>query len=184
MTTALAATPRPQKRHTAESTEGALVNLMDQLKRAVAKGAKVLLGGNRIDRPGSFMEPTMRTNIKAEYPAYREEFFGPVAPIFRVRNDDEAIALANGSDFGLGGAVFTRNVVLGRQRASRIDTGMVFIDHPTWTACDQPFGGIKNSGYGRELSQLGIQEFASKKLVRVGGSSKGDFYASSKGDRS
>ena len=149
------------------STEAALVNLLDQIKGAVAKGAKVLLGGNRIDRPGSFMQPTIITNIKPGNPAYREEFFGPVALIFRVRNEDEAVALANDSDYGLGGSIFTKNVALGKQVASRIDTGMVFINHPTWTACDLPFGGIKNSGYGRELSSLGIQEFVNKKLVRV-----------------
>ena len=149
------------------STEAALVNLLDQIKRAVAKGAKVLLGGNRIDRPGSFMQPTILTNIKPGNPAYREEFFGPVALFFRVKNEDEAVALANDSDFGLGGSVFTKNIALGKQVAGRIDTGMVFINHPTWTACDLPFGGIKNSGYGRELSGLGIQEFVNKKLVRT-----------------
>ena len=149
------------------STEAALVNLLAQIKGAVAKGAKVLLGGNRIDRPGSFMQPTILTNIKPGNPAYREEFFGPVALFFRVKNEDEAVALANDSDFGLGGSVFTKNVALGKQVASRIDTGMVFINHPTWTACDLPFGGIKNSGYGRELSGLGIQEFVNKKLVRT-----------------
>jgi succinate-semialdehyde dehydrogenase/glutarate-semialdehyde dehydrogenase len=149
------------------STEAALVDLLDQIKGAVAKGAKVLLGGNRIDRPGSFMQPTIITNIKPSNPAYREEFFGPVALIFRVRNEDEAVALANDSDYGLGGSIFTKNVALGKQVASRIDPGMVFINHPTWTACDLPFGGIKNSGYGRELPSLGIQEFVNKKLVRV-----------------
>lgn len=149
------------------STEAALINLLAQIKGAVAKGAKVLLGGNRIDRPGSFMQPTILTNIKPGNPAYREEFFGPVAIIFRVKNEDEAVALANDSDFGLGGSVFTQNVALGKQVATRIDTGMVFINHPTWTACDLPFGGIKNSGYGRELSALGIQEFVNKKLVRT-----------------
>lgn len=149
------------------STEAALINLLAQIKGAVAKGAKVLLGGNRIDRPGSFMQPTILTNIKPSNPAYREEFFGPVALIFRVKNQDEAVALANDSDFGLGGSVFTKDVALGKQVASRIDTGMVFINHPTWTACDLPFGGIKNSGYGRELSALGIQEFVNKKLVRT-----------------
>ena len=149
------------------STEAALVKLLHQIKQAVAKGATVVMGGKRIDRPGSFMQPTILTNIKPGNPAYREEFFGPVALFFRVKNEDEAVALANDSDFGLGGSVFTKNVALGKQVASRIDTGMVFINHPTWTACDLPFGGIKNSGYGRELSGLGIQEFVNKKLVRT-----------------
>jgi len=149
------------------STEAALIHLLDQIKGAVANGAKVLMGGNRMDRPGSFMQPTILTNIKPGNPAYREEFFGPVALIFRVNNADEAVALANDSDYGLGGSVFTKNIALGKQMASRIDTGMVFINHPTWTACDLPFGGIKNSGYGRELSGLGIQEFVNRKLVRT-----------------
>ena len=89
------------------------------------------------------------------------------ALFFRVKDEDEAVALANDSDFGLGGSVFTNDIARGRRVASRIDTGMVFINHPTWTAADLPFGGIKHSGYGRELSGLGIQEFVNKKLVRV-----------------
>ncbi|MGC9940424.1 MAG: NAD-dependent succinate-semialdehyde dehydrogenase [Verrucomicrobiota bacterium] len=149
------------------STEAALVQLLGQVKRAVAKGAKVVLGGKRIDCAGSYMQPTILTNIRPANPAFREEFFGPVALVFRVKNEDEAVSLANDSEFGLGGSVFTANVARGKQVASRLDTGMVFINHPTWTAADLPFGGIKNSGYGRELSSLGIQEFVNKKLVRV-----------------
>ena len=113
------------------------------------------------------MQPTILTNIKPTNPAYREEFFGPVALFFRVKNEDEAVALANDSDFGLGGSIFTNDIARGKRVASRIDTGMVFNNHPTWTASDLPFGGIKHSGYGRELSGLGIQEFVNKKLVRV-----------------
>ena len=149
------------------STEAALVTLLAQVKRAVSKGATVALGGKRIARPGFFMQPTILANIKPTNPAYREEFFGPVALFFRVKNEDEAVALANDSDFGLGGSVFTQDIARGQRVASRMDTGMVFINHPTWTAADLPFGGIKNSGYGRELSSLGIQEFVNKKLVRV-----------------
>jgi succinate-semialdehyde dehydrogenase/glutarate-semialdehyde dehydrogenase len=149
------------------STEAALVQLLDQVKRAVAKGATVVMGGNRIDRPGSFMQPTILSNIKPSNPAFREEFFGPVALFFRVKNEDEAVALANDSDFGLGGSVFTKDVARGKRVASRVDTGMMFINHPTWTTADLPFGGIKDSGYGRELSSMGIQEFVNKKLVRV-----------------
>ena len=149
------------------STEAALVKLLDQVKRAVEKGATLVMGGKRIDRPGAFMQPTILANIKPENPAFREEFFGPVALFFRVRNEDEAVVLANDSDFGLGGSVFTTDVVRGKRVASRIDTGMMFVNHPTWTTPDLPFGGIKNSGYGRELSSMGIQEFVNKKLVRV-----------------
>ena len=149
------------------STEAALVQLLAQVNRAVAKGATKVMGGKRIERPGSFMQPTILTNIKPGNPANHEEFFGPVALFFRVKNEDEAVVLANDSDFGLGGSVFTKDVARGKRVASRIDTGMMFINHPTWTAADLPFGGIKNSCYGRELSSLGIQEFVNKKLVRV-----------------
>ena len=149
------------------STEAALVKLLAQVEQAVAKGAAVVMGGKRINRPGSFMQPTILTNIKSDNPAFREEFFGPVALFFWVKNEDEAVALANNSDFGLGGSVFTRNIARGKRLASRVDTGMMFINQPTWSAPDLPFGGIKNSGYGRELSSMGIQEFVNKKLVRV-----------------
>ena len=149
------------------SSESALVKLLGQVTQAVAKGATVVAGGKRIDRPGSFMEPTILTNIKSDNPAFREEFFGPVALFFRVKNEDEAVALANDSDYGLGGSVFTADIARGKSVASRVDTGMMFINHPTGSTPDLPFGGIKNSGYGRELSAMGIQEFVNKKLVRV-----------------
>ena len=149
------------------STEEALLKLLDQVKRAVSNGATVVMGGNRICRPGSFMQPTILTNIMCDNPAFREEFFGPVALFFRVKNEDEAVALANDSDLGLGGSVFTRDIARGKRVACRVDTGMMFINQPTWTSPDLPFGGIKNSGYGRELSSMGIQEFVNKKLVRV-----------------
>ncbi len=149
------------------SSEAALVQLLKQVDEAIAYGATLVLGGKRLDRPGSFMQPTILTDIHPDNPAYREEFFGPVALFFRVQDEEAAIALANDSDYGLGGSVFTQDIERGKRIASRIDTGMVFVNHPTWTAADLPFGGIKNSGYGRELSSLGIQEFVNKKLVRV-----------------
>jgi succinate-semialdehyde dehydrogenase / glutarate-semialdehyde dehydrogenase len=149
------------------STEAALVQLLKQVDDAVARGATLVLGGKRVDRPGSFMQPTILTDIEPDNPAYRDEFFGPVALFFRVKDEEAAIALANDSDYGLGGSVFTRDIGRGKRVASRIETGMVFINHPTWTASDLPFGGIKNSGYGRELSSHGIHEFVNKKLVRV-----------------
>lgn len=149
------------------SSEAALVQLVKQVDQALAHGATRVLGGQRIARPGAFMQPTILSNIHPDNPAYREEFFGPVALFFTVRDEEEAISLANDSDYGLGGSVFTGNIERGKRVASRIDTGMVFINHPTWTAPELPFGGIKNSGYGRELSSLGIQEFVNKKLIRV-----------------
>ncbi len=149
------------------SSSQALATLVDQVDRSVAKGARLVLGGARVDGPGAFMQPTILTDITSGNPAYTEEFFGPVALFFRVPDEDAAVALANDSSFVLGGSVFTKDIARGKRVASRIDTGMVFINHPTWTAADLPFGGIKHSGYGRELSSLGIQEFVNKKLVRV-----------------
>jgi len=150
------------------STESALLDLVKQVDRAVANGAKVLLGGKRIDRPGAFMEPTILTNIAPSNPAFREEFFGPVALFFRVKDEDAAIALANDSDFGLGGSVFTKDEARGQRVASRVETGMMFVNNISWSDAELPFGGIKDSGYGRELGDMGIQEFVNKKLVRFG----------------
>jgi len=149
------------------STEAALIQLLEQVDVAVKHGAKVLTGGKRLDRPGSFMQPTILTGVKPDNPAFRDEFFGPVAMFFRVKNEEEAIALANDSDFGLGGSVFTKDVARGQRLASQIDTGMMFINNIDWTDAELPFGGIKYSGYGRELGNMGIQEFVNKKLVRV-----------------
>jgi succinate-semialdehyde dehydrogenase/glutarate-semialdehyde dehydrogenase len=149
------------------SSEAALKQLLGQVNAAVEHGARVLIGGKRIDRKGWFFEPTILTGIDAANPAFGEEFFGPVALLFRVKDEEAAVALANDSEFGLGGSIFTKDIERGKRLASRIDTGMVFINHPTWTAPDLPFGGIKNSGYGRELSRMGIQEFVNKKLIRV-----------------
>ncbi|NEU14979.1 NAD-dependent succinate-semialdehyde dehydrogenase, partial [Methylobacterium sp. BTF04] len=140
------------------SSEAALMLVLGQVERAVAEGATLVMGGKRLAREGAFLEPTILTDVEPGNPAFREEFFGPVALFFRVRDEDDAIALANDSDFGLGGSVFTRDVARGKRVASRIDAGMVFVNHPTWTAPDLPFGGIKDSGYGRELAGVGIQE--------------------------
>jgi succinate-semialdehyde dehydrogenase/glutarate-semialdehyde dehydrogenase len=148
------------------STEAALVTLLAQVDAAVAHGAKVELGGKRIDRPGAFMEPTILTHVEPGNPAFRDEFFGPVAMFFRVKDEDAAIALANDSDFGLGGSVFTKDLARGKRVASRVDTGMMFINNISWSDADLPFGGIKDTGYGRELGDMGIQEFVNKKLVR------------------
>jgi succinate-semialdehyde dehydrogenase/glutarate-semialdehyde dehydrogenase len=148
------------------STESALVGLLEQVDEAVAKGAKLLLGGKRIDRPGSYMEPSILTDITPDNPAFRKEFFGPVALFFRVKDEEAAIALANDSDFGLGGSVFTRDAARGKRVASRVETGMMFINNISWSDAELPFGGIKDSGYGRELGNMGIQEFVNKKLVR------------------
>ena len=149
------------------SSEGAAVHLEDQVRRAVKDGAKVLLGGKRIDREGAFLEATVLTGITPGSPISYEEMFGPVAVIYRVKDEQAAIALANDSPYGLGGSVFTADIERGKRVADQIDTGMVFINHPTWTAPELPFGGVKRSGFGRELSGLGVEELVNKKLIRV-----------------
>jgi succinate-semialdehyde dehydrogenase/glutarate-semialdehyde dehydrogenase len=149
------------------SSEAALQRLLDQVQVAIEHGAKLLMGGDRIDRPGSFMQTTILTGIAPDNPAFRDEFFGPVVSFYRVANEDEAVALANDSDFGLGGSVFTRDIARGERVASRIETGMMFINNIDWTDADLPFGGVKDSGYGRELGNMGIQQFVNWKLVRI-----------------
>jgi succinate-semialdehyde dehydrogenase/glutarate-semialdehyde dehydrogenase len=161
--------PMDQKTtHGPLSTEAALVQLLAQVGAAVKGGAKLLMGGQRIDRPGSFMQATILTDIQPGNPAFRDEFFGPVVSLFRVKTEAEAIALANDSDFGLGGSVWTRDEARGKRVASRVDTGMMFVNNLDWADAELPFGGIKASGYGRELGHMGIQEFVNKKLVRTG----------------
>ena len=150
------------------SSEAALVQLLAQVEAAVSGGATLVMGGRRVDRPGSFMQPTILTDIAPGNPAFRDEFFGPVVSFYRVKSEDEAIALANDSDFGLGGSVWTQDEARGRRVASRVDTGMMFVNNLDWSDAELPFGGIKHSGYGRELGQLGIHEFVNKKLVRTG----------------
>jgi succinate-semialdehyde dehydrogenase / glutarate-semialdehyde dehydrogenase len=148
-------------------TVGALDLVQKQIKTAIDGGAQVLMGGKRLDRAGYFLAPTILTDIHPGNPAYYQEFFAPVALIFRVKNEQEAVTLANDSPYGLGGTVITKDIERGKRVARQIETGMVFINQATWTAPDLPFGGVKNSGYGRELSDLGIGEFVNKKLIRV-----------------
>lgn len=149
------------------SSEAAAVQIIEQIDRAVKGGAKIILGGKRVDSEGAFVQPTILTNIQSDNPVYYEELFGPVATFYRVIDEQAAIELANDSPFGLGGSIFTQDIARGERLANQIDAGMVFINHPTWTQADLPFGGTKGSGYGRELSELGIDEFVNKKLIRV-----------------
>ena len=149
------------------STEAALVQLLAQVDNAVKHGAQLLMGGKRLQRPGSFMEITILTDITPDNPAFRDEFFGPVVAFYRVKDETAAIALANDSDFGLGGSVWTQDIARGKRVATAVDTGMMFINNIDWSDAELPFGGIKDSGYGRELGNMGIQEFVNKKLVRT-----------------
>ena len=151
------------------SSEDAVKKLAEQVKDSIAAGATAVLGGKRLERDGAFMEPTILTNLKPGMRAYHEELFGPVASFYRVKDEDEAIKLANDSEFGLGGAVFSKDIKRAERVALQIETGMVFINQPTASSPELPFGGTKRSGYGRELSSLGIEEFVNKKLIRISG---------------
>ena len=151
------------------SSAQALETLLGQVDEAVSHGARIVMGGQRIEgQRGAFMQPTILADIAEDNPAYKQEFFGPVALFFRVPDEAAAVALANDSPFGLGGSVFTQDVERGKRVARQIDTGMVFINSAAVSMPNLPFGGVKNSGYGRELSGAGIQEFVNKKLIRVG----------------
>ncbi|WP_029605978.1 NAD-dependent succinate-semialdehyde dehydrogenase [Kozakia baliensis] len=149
------------------SSQSAADGLKEQVENAVKNGAKAIPCGEAPPSQGAFVQPTILTDITRENPAYFEEFFGPVALFFRVKDENEAIKLANDSEFGLGGSVFTGSEERGARLAAKVKTGMMFVNHPTWTCAELPFGGIKKSGFGRELSALGIDEFVNKKLITV-----------------
>lgn len=154
------------------STEGAAVDLNEKVQSTINAGATVVLGGGRPDRKGAYYNPTILTDISSDMPTYDQELFGPVASVYVVKGESEAIKLANDSTYGLGGSVYTQDIERGRRVAEQIDTGMMFINQPTKSQADLPFGGTKNSGYGRELSHLGILEFVNKKLIHLGKPSK------------
>ncbi|MDT5081351.1 MAG: succinate-semialdehyde dehydrogenase / glutarate-semialdehyde dehydrogenase [Mycobacterium sp.] len=142
-------------------------DLYAQINAAVEAGAKAIPCGGPVPSAGAFVQPTILTDITPDNPAYYQEFFGPVALFFRVKDEDEAVRLANDSRFGLGGSVFTSDVEHGIEIAKRIETGMVNVNHPARLKADLPFGGVKISGYGHELAHLGIEEFVNKKLINV-----------------
>jgi succinate-semialdehyde dehydrogenase/glutarate-semialdehyde dehydrogenase len=149
------------------SSERAAQDLHAQIQDAIDKGATVIAGGKRPDLPGAFVEATILADVTPEMRAYKEELFGPAAVVYKVRDEDEAIELANDSDFGLGAAVFSSDLDRARSVADRLEAGMVWINQATASSPELPFGGIKRSGYGRELSELGMFEFANRRLVRT-----------------
>jgi len=155
------------------STEDAAVGLAEKVQQSIDAGATVVIGGGRPDRKGAFFNPTILTDITPDMPTFDEELFGPVASIYVVKDEEAAIGLANNSSYGLGGSVYTSDVERGRRVAEKIDTGMMFINQPTNSQAELPFGGTKNSGYGRELSHLGILEFVNKKLIHCGPAKEG-----------
>ena len=149
------------------SSESAAVGLDEKVQAAIGAGATVVLGGGRPDRPGAYFNPTILTDITPDMPSFDQELFGPVATIYVVESEAEAISLANDSSYGLGGSIYTADIDRAQRIAEQIDTGMVFINQPTNSQAELPFGGTKNSGYGRELSEAGIKEFINKKLIHV-----------------
>ena len=149
------------------SSERAAQDLAAQIQDAVDKGATVLAGGGRPDRDGAFVEATLLADVTPEMRAYREELFGPAAVVYRVADEQEAVALANDSDFGLSAAVYSGDVDRARAVADQLESGMVWINQPSGSSPELPFGGVKRSGYGRELSELGMVEFANRRLVRT-----------------
>lgn len=152
------------------SSSSARDTLAKQVDDAIANGATLHLGGKVIKGEGCFYQPTILSGITRDNPAYFEEFFGPVAQVYVVKNDDDVVRLANDSHYGLGGSIFTGDIARGKKLASEIETGMVFINSASDTSPELPFGGVKRSGYGRELSDLGIKEFVNQKLVVVSNS--------------
>jgi succinate-semialdehyde dehydrogenase/glutarate-semialdehyde dehydrogenase len=149
------------------ATEAILLGVDEQVQKSVAAGAKLLTGGKRIERAGFFYEPTVLTNIPRESPAYREEIFGPVACFFRAADAAEAVEIANDSSFGLGASAWTKDPVEQEFFSQALEAGMVFINSMVASDPRLPFGGVKRSGFGRELSAEGIREFVNIKAVSV-----------------
>lgn len=144
-----------------------LEELHEQVQHSIEMGARLLCGGKRVDRVGAFYEPTVLTNVKKGMPAYEQETFGPVSAIIPVKDAEEAIAVANDSVFGLGGSLWSKDLKKAEALARRIETGAVFVNGLTKSDPRLPFGGIKRSGYGRELSHYGIREFVNIKSIWI-----------------
>lgn len=141
--------------------------LLKQVETSLANGARVVVGGNRPSREGAFFQPTILADVRPGMPAYEEELFGPVAAIITARDEEAAVAIANDSRYGLGASVWTKNIKVGEILARKVESGFVAINEIVKSDAKLPFGGIKKSGYGRELSYIGIREFTNIKTIRV-----------------
>jgi succinate-semialdehyde dehydrogenase/glutarate-semialdehyde dehydrogenase len=146
------------------SSVAAAERLAEQVERAVADGATLVSAG---ERKGAFFPPGVLTNVSPDSPSYKEELFGPVATVYKVSSEDEAVELANDTPFGLGSYVFTTDSDQAKRVADKIDAGMVFVNAVGAEGAELPFGGVKRSGFGRELGRFGIDEFVNKKLIRI-----------------
>src|SRR5262249_10527060 len=149
------------------SSPDVVTSLDNDVKKTVSAGARVLTGGKALNRPGSFYAPTVLTNVPEDSPAYREELFGPVASLFRAKNIDDAIRIANDTRFGLGASAWTNDPEERERFINELDAGMVFINKMVASDTRVPFGGVKQSGYGRELGVHGIREFVNIKTVWI-----------------
>jgi succinate-semialdehyde dehydrogenase/glutarate-semialdehyde dehydrogenase len=149
------------------ATEQILKDVDEQVQTSIAAGAVLLTGGQRLDGEGNFYEPTVLANVPKNAPAYCDEVFGPVAMLFRVSNIDEAIELANATDFGLGASAWTNHPDEQQRFVEELEAGCVFINSMVASDPRLPFGGVKNSGYGRELGEFGIREFVNVKTVSI-----------------
>ena len=149
------------------SSRAAAERLAEQVEDAVSKGATLHAGGVLGEGPAAYFSPAVLTGITEEMRAYREELFGPVAVVYSVSSDDEALALANDSDYGLGGAVFSEDTERARKLAERLEVGMSNVNTPAGEGAEVPFGGVKRSGFGRELGPLGMDEFVNKRMFYV-----------------
>ena len=144
-----------------------LKDLDKQVQDSIKMGAKLLCGGMKADGPGAFYLPTVLTDVKKGMPAYEQETFGPVSAIIAVKDEEEAIEVANDSEFGLGGSIWSKDIARGERVARRIESGAVFVNGMTKSDPRLPFGGVKRSGYGRELSHYGIREFVNIKTIWI-----------------
>ena len=149
------------------SSKDAADKLYKQVQKAVKQGATLLTGGNPVQGQGFFFEPTILENISIDNDAWYEEFFGPVAQIYIAKDDDEIVEIANNSNYGLGGAIHSKDIERAKKLASRIETGMLWINWYTASSPELPFGGVKRSGYGHELADIGFSEKKKKRLVVV-----------------
>jgi succinate-semialdehyde dehydrogenase/glutarate-semialdehyde dehydrogenase len=149
------------------SSRAAADNLDRQVRSALAEGAVARTGGARVAEDSAYYQPTVLTGVTEDMEAFRQELFGPVAMVFKASSEDDAVRIANNTPFGLGSSVHTDDPEKAQRVASRLEAGMVYINEPSGTAAELPFGGVKRSGVGRELGKYGMEEFVNRKLIRI-----------------